>query len=95
MQQDREKIRHEVCQDCGKSWNVSILHKIPWWQDGYICPICSERRKRYGNRSGSLCQMPEGTLVQADTGAAHCKDGCGHCVQACHGAGKAAGAGHK
>lgn len=31
------------CVNCGLSWNVSILHKIP--RTGYTCPHCDGKRK--------------------------------------------------
>ena len=34
------------CVNCGLSWNVSILHKIP--RTGYTCPHCDGRKKIKG-----------------------------------------------
>ncbi|QNU66933.1 hypothetical protein EHE19_019255 [Ruminiclostridium herbifermentans] len=43
-----------ICNDCGKTWNVSRYKKVT--KRGYICPYCTserqrERKYRYVKRS--------------------------------------------
>lgn len=50
-QYQRIGYRFEVCEICGREWNVSRKLRLP--REGYICPGCDGRAKTERNRGGN------------------------------------------
>lgn len=75
---ESEGPQYKVCSCCGKRWNVSIFWEKKWYTDGYLCPKCRERQKRYGMRSVQKKEAVPADAgdLQPEAGGADC-DGAG------------------